>query len=100
MQNEVGLRPATLNCFFLIHHSAFRRELPMFTFKTIRDGERVALWDRDGRVEFVSGPRRLLLARRTVEPLARHAAGADQYLVIRFKDGHSQHLHGPAAVWF
>ncbi len=30
----------------------------MFTFKTIRDGERVALWDRDGRVEFVSGPRR------------------------------------------
>ena len=67
---------------------------------TIKDGERAALWDRQGRVEFVTGPRRLWLRGRTLVPLQRHAAGADQYLVIRFRDGHCQHLHGPAAVWF
>src|SRR3954451_5376263 len=104
MQNEAERLDAPVRCFLLIQHSAFIilhfLGGPMFTFKTIRDGERVALWDRGGRLEFVSGPRRLLLYRRTVEPLARYAAGADQYLVIRFKDGHSQHLHGPAAVWF
>ena len=67
---------------------------------TVRDGERVALWDRHGRVEFVTGPRRVWLRGRSAVPLQRHAAAADQYLVIRFKDGHAQHLHGPAAVWF
>src|SRR6476661_8148484 len=104
MQNGgSGWRPSLLlplHSSFCIRHSAFSSGGSMFTFNTIRDGERVAIWDRSGRVEFVSGPRRLLLYRRTVEPLARFAAGAGQYLVIRFKDGHSQHLHGPAAVWF
>jgi hypothetical protein len=103
MLNEKSIRPAELVASsFIILHSSFSISPGgfMFTFRTIRDGERVAIWDRSGRVEFVSGPRRLLLHRRTVEPLARYAAGADQYLVIRFKDGHSQHLHGPAAVWF
>ena len=72
----------------------------MFNLQTIRDGERVAVWDRAGRVEFISGPRRVLLRGRKVEPLVRYAAGAGQYLVVRFKDGRAQHLHGPAAVWF
>jgi hypothetical protein len=72
----------------------------MFVFKTIRDGERAAVWDRQGRVEFVNGPRRLLLRGKTIEPLERYSAGADQYLVVKFQDGRSQHLHGPAAVWF
>jgi hypothetical protein len=73
----------------------------MFGFKTIREGERVAVWDKHGRVEYIAGPRRMLLGGgRTMEVLRRYAAGADEYLVVKFKDGHSQHLHGPAAVWF
>src|SRR5919112_6082460 len=73
----------------------------MFSFKTVREGERAAVWARDGRIEYVSGPRRLWLrGGRSLELLTRHSAGADEYLVVKFKDGHSQHLHGPAAVWF
>lgn len=73
----------------------------MFGFKTIREGERAAVWDRGGQVEFVAGPRRIWpWPGRTVEMLQRHAAGADQYLKVNFVDGHSEHLHGPAAVWF
>ena len=72
----------------------------MFAFKTIRDGERAAVWDDRGRVRMVNGPARIWLHRRTVQMLQLHAAGADEYLVIQLKDGRSQHLHGPAAVWF
>jgi hypothetical protein len=73
----------------------------MFGFRTIPEGERVAVWERDGRVTFVNGPRRLFLrAGQSVQALERHAAAADQYLVVRYKDGRCHHLHGPAAVWF
>src|SRR5687768_17205859 len=71
----------------------------MLTYRTIRTGERVAVWDRQGRVEFVSGPKRLLLWGKTVDHLERYAADASEYLVITFKDGHAEHLRGPAAVW-
>lgn len=72
----------------------------MLTYQTIRTGERVAVWDKHGRVDFVSGPKRLLLWGKTVDHLERYAAGASEYLVITFKDGHAEHLRGPAAVWF
>src|ERR1700710_926688 len=72
----------------------------MFGFKSIQTGDRAAVWDKAGGVEFVSGPKRVWLRDgRTVQALPRHAAGPEQYLVIKFKDGHVQHLRGPAAVW-
>ncbi len=72
----------------------------MLRLLTIRQGERAAVWDKNGRVKFVDGPRRLFLFRRTVQPLTRHSAGADQYLIVEFNDGHCEHLRGPASVWF
>jgi len=72
----------------------------MLGLTTIRDGQRAALWDKTGKVTFVQGPQRVSLYGRTMQLLQRHAAGAHEYLVIQFKDGRSQHLHGPAAVWF
>lgn len=72
----------------------------MIGLKTIKQGDRVAIWDMQGRVSFVDGPRRLLLFRKTVDALPRHSAEADEYLVVRFKDGHAEHLRGPVAMWF
>ena len=72
----------------------------MFATRVIRSGERAAIWNPAGDVTFVSGPKRLWFNSRPVTLLQRHAAGADEYLVIRFKDGKRQHIHGPAAVWF
>jgi len=68
--------------------------------RIVRQGKRVAVWDAQGHVELVDGPRRLVLWRQTVEELRQFAAAADQYLVLRFRDGHAEHLRGPAAVWF
>jgi hypothetical protein len=72
----------------------------MLGLRTIRDGERAAIWDKGGSINFVQGPRRVITYGKTVQMLARFAAGAHEYLVVQFKDGRSQHLHGPAAVWF
>ncbi|HEX8617819.1 MAG TPA: hypothetical protein VF911_09570 [Thermoanaerobaculia bacterium] len=71
----------------------------MIGFTTVRTGERVAVWNRNGEVRYVDGPRRLLLWRETVKPLVLHSARPDQYLVIRYVDGRVEHLAGPAAVW-
>ena len=71
--------------------------MPLFT--TIKDGDRVALWDRAGRATIVEGPARALTAGRRVQPLHQHAAEADEYLVVTFRDGTRRHVHGPASVW-
>ena len=71
----------------------------MFQILTVRDGQRVAVWDLRGRVEYVDGPRRLYLFMRNVEHLRRHSAEAHQYLAIRYRDGRREHVRGPAAVW-
>ncbi|MEZ6190583.1 MAG: hypothetical protein R3C45_04750 [Phycisphaerales bacterium] len=68
--------------------------------KTIRQGNRVAVWDSGGRVRFVDGPKRLWLFRETVELLQRYSARADQFIIIHMVDGSVRHLAGPAAAWF
>ena len=72
----------------------------MFSIQTVRQGERIAIWNLNGKVNYVDGPRRLFLFRKTVEPLMLHSAAADEYLAIVFKDGHCEHLRGPVSKWF
>lgn len=72
----------------------------MIRIKTVREGERVVVWDHKGRVDYVDGPRRLILFRKTIESLHQYSAGADQYLSIEFTDGHCEHLRGPISAWY
>ncbi len=72
----------------------------MLFIHTIRQGDRVAVWDKSGKVELVDGPKRLFLFNKNIELLEHHSAGADEYLAIEFNDGHSEHHRGPKAVWF
>src|SRR5262249_24100351 len=73
---------------------------PMIKFQTIRQGQRVAVWNHKGEVRFVHGPRRMLLFRDRIEPLARFSAESHQYLAARFLDGRVEHLRGPIDLWF
>ncbi len=70
----------------------------MIGIKTVRQGERVAVWDFKGRVEYIDGPRRMILFRKTIESLRQYSAGADEYLSIEFVDGHCEHQRGPTSV--
>lgn len=68
-------------------------------FTTIPQGQRAAVWGRDGRAQMIDGPRRVWSVGRRVEMLERQVAGPTQYLVVRHRDGVIQHLRGPVALW-
>lgn len=68
----------------------------MIGLKTIRRGERVAIWSPSGDVRFVDGPKRLFLWRDTVEPVKRFRAEPHQYFVVRHLDGRTEHRCGRA----
>ncbi|MFB3891992.1 MAG: hypothetical protein ACE15C_08210 [Phycisphaerae bacterium] len=71
----------------------------MFGARTIRHGQRVAIWNQPGQVRIVDGPRRVyLLWGEKVDPLPLYSAEASQYLAIRFRDGHCENIRGPASV--
>lgn len=72
----------------------------MIGFKTIRQGERAAIWGWHGQVKVVDGPVRIFLLGETAEFLTRYAALPSQYLVIQYKDGRTEHVPGPAEMWF
>lgn len=71
----------------------------MIGFKTILQGERVLVWEPDGRVRAVDGPCRLTLFGETVQPLRLYSAGPEQFLVLVYKDGRTEHRRGPVAFW-
>ncbi len=72
----------------------------MVQLKTVRKGERFAVWDLNGKVRVVDGPKRLLLLTETIEPLKRYTAEPDEYLALAYKDGRRKHIRGPAEAWF
>ncbi len=72
----------------------------MIGVTTIRQGERVAVWNLGGQVRYIDGPKRLWLFRESVDPLRRFSAEAGEYLVITHRDGSAQHLGGPVDAWF
>jgi hypothetical protein len=72
----------------------------MIGFKTIRKGERAAIWYIDGRVRIVDGPKMILMVNQKVERLRLFTAEPDEYISIKYKDGQKQNLRGPVSVWF
>jgi hypothetical protein len=72
----------------------------MIATYTVSEGQRIALWDKQGRREIIDGPRRIRLwGGRRVEPLQPFVAGPTQYLVVQYHDGSVEHQRGPCVVW-
>lgn len=69
-------------------------------FTIVRQGDRIVVWDRQGGMEVVDGPRRLFTWGKKVQRLRRYNALVNQYLAVKCLDGTVQHLPGPAALWF
>ncbi|MEM1099698.1 MAG: hypothetical protein AAF593_03105 [Planctomycetota bacterium] len=72
----------------------------MIGIQTIKQGQRVAVWNRDGTVKLVDGPRRLRTWGRDIQPLRRVIADEQHYLAVRYRDGHTEHLPGPTELFF
>lgn len=69
-------------------------------FTIVRQGDRIAVWNRQGGMEIVDGPRRLFTLNKRVQRLRHYNAQVNQYLAVKCLDGTVQHLAGPAALWF
>ena len=74
--------------------------LSWFNQVTIRDGQRAIIWKPDGRAELVTGPAKKFLMGDQIEFLREYVADAIRYLVIVDKEGNTEHIPGPANVWF
>jgi len=72
----------------------------MIGLTTVTEGQRVIIWNVRGETRRVDGPKRMFLFRERVQPLLRHMAEPDQYLIIKHIDGKTEHIVGPAMVWF
>jgi hypothetical protein len=72
----------------------------MTGFKTIPQGERGMIRNRNGRIRYIDGPRRPFLFHEHLELMRRFTAEPEQYLAIRHKDGTVDNLPGPVSVWF
>ncbi len=72
----------------------------MIGLTTVLEGQRVLVWNKRGQARAADGPRRLFLFGERIEPMRRYAAEPDEYLVVKYKDGTTEHLRGPVAVWF
>ena len=71
----------------------------MIGFRTVKQGQRVAVWNDSGQMRLVDGPKRMFLFCETANAVRRVSAEADEYLVIRYSDGRAEHVRGPADVW-
>lgn len=71
----------------------------MIKVKTVRVGERVAVWNKNGKMRVVDGPSRLFLMGETFESLKRFSAAPNEYLAITFRDGKKEHVKGPVSMW-
>lgn len=68
-------------------------------FYTVREGERVLVTQRDGRVHQVEGPTRFWRWGSRVDHMVHHLAHPGEFLIVRFRDGRQEHLAGPAHLW-
>ena len=67
--------------------------------KTVPDGEAVILWKPNGTRKIIEGPQRIFDPLARIERLVRVSATEGEYLVIRFRDGHTEHRPGPCTSW-
>ena len=72
----------------------------MFGFVVVRQGDRVAVWNRQGAVRFVDGPRRFLAWGKQIHRLPRFTASPTEYVCVKRRDGDVEHHAGPTSVWF
>lgn len=69
-------------------------------FYTVEEGQRVLMTRRNGTKTELVGPTRVFRWYRRFEPMQHHVAHPGEFLIVRFRDGHQDHLPGPVEAWF
>ncbi len=68
--------------------------------KTIQDGQAVIRWNPNGTRDIITGPAKVFAPFARIEPIHRVSAPENAYLILKYADGHTEHMAGPCDVWF
>jgi len=66
----------------------------------VEEGQRALMVRPDGRMEVITGPRRIWQGRKEFRRMNHFVAHPGEFLIVRFRDGRQEHRPGPAEVWF
>ncbi|KAK7499296.1 hypothetical protein BaRGS_00009556 [Batillaria attramentaria] len=64
-------------------------------WRTLDIGEQALVYNHVGQARIEEGPKRIFLWRETYRELERVSANQNEYLVISYKDGRTEHRKGP-----
>jgi flagellar motility protein MotE (MotC chaperone) len=70
-----------------------------FGKRTIKQGECAMIWSLSGNCEKVYGPRLKRLWFSTIRFCTRFSANERQFLIVKFKDGHTEYIPGPITMY-
>ena len=74
--------------------------MTLLGWKTVRAGERAAVWSPNGTVKIVDDPKSCKLFRQRLEPLRQHHADECSYLRIKKRTGETIIMPGPSSAFF
>ncbi|CAF0900575.1 unnamed protein product [Brachionus calyciflorus] len=68
-------------------------------FKRIRQGQKAIIVNRDGKITRLDGPKITFIILSKLEKLKPYVANENEYLIIKYIDGHVEHRKGPECIW-
>jgi hypothetical protein len=69
-------------------------------WETVPQGHASAIWDQNGSMDLVEGPKSVFVINQNVQELPRYIASPSQYLVVQFKDGRKENIPGPTSIFY
>eukprot|EP01084_Bolivina_argentea_P102942 184412_1 len=72
----------------------------LFNYESVYEGNKSALWNEDGTLEIIDGPKRVYVGNGRLSSLSHYKASSAQYLHIEYKDGTIKRIAGPSSLWY
>ncbi len=69
-------------------------------YYTVEEGQRVLQTNLNGSMAVLEGPCRVWKGFSRFEPMQHYVAHPGEFLVVKARDGHEEHLTGPVDIWF
>lgn len=90
--------------FAYSHYVPQRRRKPggrsHMLYYTVEEGQRVLRTYHNGTMAVLQGPCRVWKGWSRFESMGHHVAHPGEFLVVKARDGHEEHLAGPVEIWF
>lgn len=69
-------------------------------YYTVEEGQQALMTELNGTMHVLVGPCRVWRGWRRFERMTHHVAHPGEFLIVKHRDGHEEHVAGPADLWF